>query len=308
MFAAFLATILFTISVVCGSRTARIIGGVEANFWRLTLASIFLGIWAYVWGSGLNGAALPIFLISGLIGIGLGDAGLFQALPRLGSRLTLLLLQCLTAPIAALAEWLWLGTELHVTQVVFILVILAGVAFALAPSEHLHIARRQLWTGIFFAVFGAAGNGFGAVLSRKGYMVVHEAGQTLDGGTAAFQRILGGLLIAGILLLVAKRQFVRVPGSAGEAMDTSSTREKWRRIWPWVLMNSLAGQTLGVSAMQLALENTPTGIVMSIVALTPLTVIPFARFLEHEKITARSLIGGAIAVAGVVGLALTIRR
>src|SRR5688572_8948034 len=268
MFAAFLATILFTISVVCGNRTARIIGGVEANFWRLALASIFLGIWAYVWGGGLSGDALPIFLISGLIGIGLGDAGLFQALPRLGSRLTLLLLQCLTAPIAALAEWLWLGTELHLTQVIFIFVILAGVGFALAPSEHLHIPRRQLWVGIFFAVFGAAGNGLGAVLSRKGYQVVHEAGQTLDGGTAAFQRILGGLLIAAIFLLVAKRQFVRVPGSADEAMATASTREKWRRIWPWVLMNSLAGQTLGVSAMQLALEHTPTGIVMSIVALT----------------------------------------
>jgi drug/metabolite transporter (DMT)-like permease len=69
-----------------------------------------------------------------------------------------------------------------------------------------------------------------------------------------------------------------------------------------VIMNSLAGQTLGVSCMQWALETTPTGIVMSIVALTPLTVIPFARVFENEKITARSLIGGAVAVVGVIGL------
>ena len=107
MFAAFLATILFSISVVCGHRTARLIGGIEANFWRLTLATIFLAAWAYTGGTGLGGEALPMFVLSGLVGIGIGDAGLFEALPRLGSRLSVLLIQCLTAPIAALVEWLW---------------------------------------------------------------------------------------------------------------------------------------------------------------------------------------------------------
>ena len=36
MFAAFLTTILFSISVVCGHRSAKLIGGTEANFWRLS--------------------------------------------------------------------------------------------------------------------------------------------------------------------------------------------------------------------------------------------------------------------------------
>jgi len=56
--------------------------------------------------------------------------------------------------------------------------------------------------------------------------------------------------------------------------------------------------------MQWALETTPTGIVLAIIALTPLVVIPFARVLENERITAQSLAGGAIAVAGVAGLTL----
>jgi drug/metabolite transporter (DMT)-like permease len=56
--------------------------------------------------------------------------------------------------------------------------------------------------------------------------------------------------------------------------------------------------------MLLALKTTPTGIVTAVTALTPLVVIPFARVMENEKVTPRALIGGAIAVAGVVGLAL----
>ena len=134
MFAAFLATFLFSISVISGHRTAKIIGGVEANFWRLTCATLFLSVWAFTGGAGVSGAGFPLFLLSGLIGIGIGDAGLFQALPRLGSRLSLLIIQCLTAPIAALIEWLWLGTTLGPTEIVGALVILAGVGVAIAPG------------------------------------------------------------------------------------------------------------------------------------------------------------------------------
>src|SRR5688572_12667195 len=197
MFAAFLATFCFSVSVVCGHRTAKLIGGIEANFWRLALATFFLGIWTFTGGTGLAGGALPIFLLSGLIGIGIGDAGLFEALPRLGSRLSVLLIQCGTAPIAALVEWLWLGTTLGAVQILCVVVILAGVAGALSPSEHLHIPRAKLWAGILFALLGAAGNGIGAVTSRKGYAIASANGEPMDGGTAAFQRLLGGLLIAG---------------------------------------------------------------------------------------------------------------
>ena len=304
MFAAFLATILFSLSAVCGNRTARIIGGVEANFWRLALAALFLSVWAYTAGSGVGGNSLPMFLISGVIGIGIGDAGLFQAYPRLGSRLSVLLIQCLTAPLAMLMEWLWLGTTLQPGQIICVFVIVAGVAVALSPGEHLHLPRRQLIVGIAFALLGALGNSLGAVTSRKGFAIAQANGESLDGGTASFQRLLGGLLVSGILLLVAKRQFVRLPASAGDMMDTTPAHDKWRRIWLWVVLNSLAGQTLGMSLALWALKTTPTGIVTAITALTPLMVIPFTRVMENEKVTARSLLGGAIAVGGVVGLTL----
>ena len=304
MSAAFLATFFFSISVVCGHRTAKLIGGVEANYWRLALATLFLGIWTYTGGNGVGGGALPTFLLSGLIGIGIGDAGLFEALPRLGSRLSVLLIQCGTAPIAALVEWVWLDTTLGAVQILCGVVILAGVAAALSPKEHLHIPRAKLWVGILFALLGAAGNGIGAVMSRKGYAIASANSEPMDGATAAFQRLLGGLMIAGILLLVAKRQFVRLPEDVGDVVDATDARDKWRRIWPWVLTNSLAGQTVGMSLMLWALKTTPTGIVTAVTALTPLVVLPFARVMENERVTPRTLIGGAIAVAGVVGLAL----
>ena len=96
MLAAFLTTLLFATSAICGYRTSRQIGGVEANFWRITLATIFLTAWAFTFGAGFAGAP-GWFILSGLFGIGLGDSAFFQALPRLGSRRTVLMTQCLAA-------------------------------------------------------------------------------------------------------------------------------------------------------------------------------------------------------------------
>jgi drug/metabolite transporter (DMT)-like permease len=134
MLAALLTTLLFSVSAICGHRTSTQIGGVETNFWRVCLATVFLAIWANSFGTGFEGDAFPIFVLSGLAGIGLGDSGFFQALPRLGSRLTVLLTQCLTVLLAVVIEWLWLKTTLTIAELLCIAVILVGVAIVLAPS------------------------------------------------------------------------------------------------------------------------------------------------------------------------------
>ena len=300
MLAAFLTTILFSISVVCANRSTRIIGGTEANFWRLTCAAFFLALWAHLFGKGFSGDSFPLFFLSGIIGVG-ADVFLFQSLPRLGSRLTLLLIQCFSALSAALIEWLWLDTTLTQLQMCYGLTILVGVAIALAPGKHLNLTRPILLFGIFFSFLAGFGNGFGAVLSRKAFAVAHDAGQNIDGGTAGYQRVVGGLIVAGISLLIVKRREIANRLTNSEPPQVLPS-EKWPRVWGWVLANGFAGQTLGVACFQIALKTTPTALVLAIVALTPLVVIPFAYVVEGEKIQARSIAGGALAVIGAIGL------
>ncbi len=304
MLAALACTLLFSISVICGHRSAKMIGGTEANFWRLTCAGVFLGAWAFGAGMGISGVAFPMFLLSGLSGIGIGDVAFFQALPRLGSRLSLVLVECLAPPFGALIEWLWLGTTLTPRQIGWGVVILAGVVLALTPGAHLKQNRRGAILGTVFAVVAALGTAGGAVLSRKAYALVHECGERIDGGSAAFQRVLGGLVLAGVALLVVRRHALKLPSRQTVFEELSTSRDKWRRVWPWIVANSLAGQTLGVSCMQLALERTPTGIVLAIIAMTPIVVIPLAFVFEHERPSLRSLGGGVVAVGGVIGLVL----
>ncbi len=196
MLPAFLTTVLFSISGVTGQKASRLLGGTEANFWRLVLATSLLAVAAHLFGSGVAGAAFPVFFLSGVIGFGIGDLALFQALPRIGSRLSVLLTLCLSAPLAAVVEWLWLGTALTPVQMLASSAILVGVGLALAPGKHLEVAKGHVTTGILFGLLSASCQGLGAVFSRKAFTIAAAAGENIDGMTAAYQRIIGGVLVA----------------------------------------------------------------------------------------------------------------
>ena len=305
MLAALTASLLFSFSTICGHRSARMIGGTEANFWRLCIAVLLLGIYSFTFGIGLSGPAFPWFLVSGIIGIGIGDVALFQALPRLGPRLCSLLTNCLNPFAGILIEWLWLGTTLSPLQFGCIGVIITGVSLALSPKDHPRLNRKSLAAGISFSVIAALGTALGAVISRKAYVIANDLGPEIDGANAAFQRIFGGMFVAGISVLVVKARHMGDPEKLRFDTALPVTRAKWQGVWHWVLLNSLAGQVFGISFMQQALEHTPTGIVLAIISLSPIGVIPLAIIFEKERPTAQSLVGAVVAVAGVIALTLS---
>ncbi len=310
MFAAFLATLLFALSVVFANRTTRMLGPTVANFVRLCVATLMLALWGHSVGQGLGGGGFRWFFLSGCIGFGLGDLALYQALPRIGPRLTGLLVQCLAAPFAALAEWLWMDTRLTPEQITAGLLILLGVGIAVAPAEHLHKPRNALNLGLICGVIAAIGQGLGAVVSRKAYSAVELAGLHVDGLTAAYQRILGGLIVGALpAAWLLGRQVIETRGRTTSYLPGSTPAAKlpWRKATPWVLLNALAGPALGVGCYQWALATTPSGIVLPIVATLPIAVIPLAYLFEGDRPSWRSVLGGVVAVAGVIALTM-VRR
>jgi drug/metabolite transporter (DMT)-like permease len=199
---------------------------------------------------------------------------------------------CLSSPIGGLLEWFWLGTALTRPEIVWGCVILAGVAVALTPGK-IESRGGRFAIGIVAGMVAAICQALGAVLSRKAFGDVMAAGEMIDGITAAYQRILGGVLVTAVFVLLLK-----------VAMRNHSATKEWRKAWPWVLANGLSGPALGVSCYQWALKTTPTGVVLPIVAITPLVIIPFSHYLEGERPTWRSIVGGSVAVLGAVALAL----
>ena len=302
MFASFLAAFFFALNATCASHSVRGLGPVRANLGRLIVAAVALGLFAHTLGHGFASASLGWFLVSGIIGMGIGDLGVYGALPLLGSRLTVLMTQCLAAPIAALGEWLWLGTRLTAAQVTWGLVILAGVAFAISPSKSSPPHVRVRPVGFLFGLLAAAGQGLGALVSRKGVMAADAAGEAAHnatfGLTAAYHRILAGLVFIALWFLVL-RALGKLPRPAAAQRSGDGRTTKF-----WIVANGFAGPVAGVGCYQWALATTPSGIVLPIAATAPLLSIPIAFWLEGDRPTRRSIVGGVIAVAGCVALTL----
>src|SRR5712671_5256971 len=135
MLAAFLTTILFSLSAVFGRRLSHYVSGTRANLARLLLGATLLGTWSHLFGFGLGGAGFSFLFLSGCIGFGVGDLALFQTYPRIGARRAMVLVQCLAAPFGAVIEWLWLGHTPTLAQAGFGALILVAVGFALLPHE-----------------------------------------------------------------------------------------------------------------------------------------------------------------------------
>lgn len=300
LFAAF----FYALNAACAYRSSRVFGASVANVGRLIVGAIVLGFFAYRFGHSLPRESIPWFVLSGVIGMGIGDLGIYAALPLLGSRLSMLIMQSLAAPIAALGEWWWLGTRLTLNQILAGLVILAGVAIAVAPSRKNPPRVPVRAVGFIFALVAAAGQGLGALVSRKGMNVAQAAGESthnvIFGLTSAYHRALGGFvfIIPWLVLIYFLRRYKPIEARSATGSDR-------RTGWKWMLANGVTGPVAGMGSYQWALATTPSGIVLSIAATTPLWSIPIAYWMEGDRPERRAVVGGFVAVAGCIWLTLT---
>ncbi len=294
MHAAFLTALLWSMSSVASARAARFIGAVTANRLRLTLATALLALCALLAGPLDALPGVGWFLLSGAIGLALGDLSLFLSFERLGSRLPSLLTHCLAAPLGAMIEWLWLGHGLTRAEALGGGAILIGVAVALAPGGPTGIPRARFWSGVGFGVMSACGLALSAVVSRKGFEG-HEHVTMSTMIDVSMVRGLGGTATVWLLW----------PLAALVSRSTAIPAERsWRRGWPWLVFSAVVGPGGGALAYVVALSQAGAGPVQAVVALVPIIVIPLAWWIEGDRPSWRSVLGGMVAVAGAVGMAI----
>lgn len=294
MIAALSTTVLFAMTPVFARRAAGMIGSTHANLARLLVAAVVLGVWAHALGMGFRGASLPWFVFGGILGFGVGGLAMFQSLPRLGSNLSTLIVQCGSAVVAVWAEWVWLQPALRGVELAYIGLTLTGIILGLMPQGLPRVGGRGWAAGVAWAGLSAVGQGLGAVVSRKAFAVAAEMQQRIDPASAAYQRAMGGLMVAAIAVAI-----VRWFGTerCGRLVPAG----------PWIAANALTGPILGVTCYQWALRTTPAAIVQPIVAAAPLLTIPFAAWVEGQRPRPLYFVGAVLAVSGVAGLMLTRR-
>jgi drug/metabolite transporter (DMT)-like permease len=284
--AALTAAFLWALSSVVYGFLGKKIPPLQLNIFKGMIAIILILLTLMIQGLKISLIApLPLVLLalSGLIGIGLGDTAYFLALNSLGARKTLVL-ETLAPPLSAFLAFLVIGETISLGNWFGILLTLLGVIWVIS-EQNADITPVDHQRGIIWAILAAIAQAVGAVLSR--FALLDSPISPLE---SSLIRIIAGVAIA---LMLTQIPFVATQPNLIKTIQTSSSRT-----FGIIFLAAFGGTYLGIWLQQTSLKFAPTGIAQTLLATSPLFVIPFALIIK-EKVTSRSLLGVIIALAGI---------
>lgn len=285
------AASLWALTALSIEGAARRIGSLTVNLVRLVFAFLFLSVAGLV----LRGLPLPsdatphnwIWLtVSGLVGFTFGDLCLYRAYVVLGPRLSSLMMS-LVPPITALIGWIVLGEILTPRDLLGMTLTVGGIAWAILERQRPNVSLPHAITpaGIALGLGGAVGQAGGLILSKIGM-------QGYNAFAATQVRVIAGM--AGYsLLFFALRWWPNV-----------RTGIRDRKALGFSALGAFFGPFLAVTLSLIAIRETVAGVAASIMALTPVLIIPLVILLRGEKVGIGGLIGALVAVSGVALLFL----
>ena len=290
--AALATALLFAMTALIFTSTGRSVGSQVTNRMRLIFALIYLVIINLL----LFREPLPFsagssrwlwLSISGVIGLSLGDAFLFRSFVSLGPRLGTLLLSL--APIfGSIIAWAFFKETLTILQITGIVLALAGIGWVVLSHEeppdtpHGHTRR-----GVTFGILAGLGQAVGLVFSKQG----------MYGEFSPFQ--------ANAIRMLAAVIFIWLWSAFdGTAVQTYHDLQGKPRVIGLLALGAFVGPVLGVTSSLLAIQYAEIGVASTLMALTPVVILPISYFVFKEKVGWRAITGTVLAIAGVAVLFL----
>lgn len=289
--AALCAAFLWAVSSVIYGRLGQQIPPLTLNLLKGAIAIILLLLTLLLRGEFLSAIApvpLCLLLLSGILGIGVGDTAFFAALNCLGARRALLM-ETLAPPMTAIGA-LFLQEQLSVGAWCGILLTILGVAWVVTerlPSSS--VSPENLARGISFGLLAALAMATGGVLSRAVL-----ATTTISPLWAALLR-----LIAAVLMLLPLAWFT----GKREAVHQNYAHKIFQSlpVFRAIFLAAFAGTYLGIWLQQTAIKFTAVGIALTLTNTSPLFVLPIAIYLG-EKVSPRAIAGAVITISGIAVL------
>lgn len=274
-------------TALCWAIAARLFSGTGNAFSPLTM-----NFWKGLISIGLLGLVLLVvppedyannhiiwLLISGVIGIGIGDTCFFKALKSIGDSQAVLVAETLAPLFTALFAMAFIGEWITWQQWVGVAVVLLSVDMVIKARKR-SASHVFATSGYLFGVGAALCQAVGAVVSRD----ILGSGE-VDAASAAFLRLIGGMLF--VIPLIA---FTRTPWMPVIA--------KGKRIWPAFILATLLGTTGAIYLQMFAFAYAKAAVVQTLIATSALMSLGVAWVLG-EKATRATLVWSVVALIGV---------
>lgn len=234
-----------------------------------------------------NGTRWFWLVLSGIVGLAIGDGFLFMAFRDVGPRISLLLLS--VAPVfGSLIAWPLFGETLTLQQIGGMTVTLAGIAWVVLarPAEGEERSQHHI-RGIIFGLLGALGQAGGLILSRQGMS------DNFSPFSGTLIRMVAAVAILWGLALVQ-----------GQVDETVKVIRNDRYSLRWITFGAFFASVLGISASLLAVQHAEIGVASTLMALPPVFMLPMSYFFLKERLNWQSVAGTLVAILGIALLFL----
>ncbi len=285
--AALAAALCWSVTGLLSAIPAGHLGAVAFSRARQTIVTVALAIYVLASGvgHGMDWTLVVPLVLSGVIGIFLGDSLLFGSLNRVGPRRAGILF-ALNAPMAAGLGWLALGETLGLQALAGIALTVGGVMLAIlfgkrnGQSHHWEHVKGPLWIGVGLGLGAALGQAIGAIIARP----VMATG--IDPVVASLVRIGSAALCLNAVMQVPHKTL-----AAQHAMT-----------WKILALTALTGilaMGLGMTLMLYALSGGKVGIVSTLSATSPAFILPLLWLTTGERPATAAWAGSALVIVGM---------
>lgn len=282
-FSALSCGLFWAIASVLYRNVGETLSPIKLNLAKGILAILFLVI-AFMLSSSeklvFESFGIGIFMLSGAIGIGLGDSVYFSALNKLGARLVLLL-GMLSPPFTAIFGLIFLNENLSLNAWIGILLTVSGVVWVITEKSENATRVVDYKKGIFLGVLAALSQATGAIFTR--FAFAETVVSPLQSST---YRLLGGILVLIIWGFLAPQK-----GNWGSFLKNKKT----------VLYFCIAvffGTFLAIWLQQISLFNIDAGIAQTLFATSPLFILGISLILGR-KVSLRAFGGVVVSLVGI---------
>jgi drug/metabolite transporter (DMT)-like permease len=229
---------------------------------------------------GIPAQAVAIALVSGFLGIGLGDTVYFRALNGIGAS-RMAVAQTLYSPFVIVLSSLFLAERLGLVQLVGVVLVLGGIYMVNGAPGGRPVDPRALRRGVLEAAASVFAMAIGIVMAKPLL-------ERYDFLWIVTLRIVGGVL--GLVAFTALRR---------------NGAEVWRsfasvRHWPHVIAGSVMGTYISMMLWLAGYKYTTASIASVLNEMAAVFILVLAAVFLHDRLRPAQLAGSAVAVAGVL--------
>ncbi|MGF1843691.1 DMT family transporter [Vibrio clamense] len=279
------AAFLWAISSLLSVSPARHLGTFAYSRWRMGCTALILSSMAFATGgwSSVEPHLITPMMLSGLIGIFIGDTALFACLNRMGPRPAGLLFSCHAVFSAILGYFLFSetmqGTELVGAVLVFLGVITAIFFGKKANTHELESIKGKIWVGVGLGLTAAICQALGGIIAKPVMQT------SIDPVAASAIRMITAFLAHSLFRLSGAKLARPINPMTGKMLGITA-------------LNGFLAMAVGMTLILYALQEGNVGMVALLSSTTPIMLLPLLWVYTKKRPNRYAWCGAILAVVG----------